>query len=128
MRIIDKLFAVVAIPVGGLLILLGIVGAFTGFSYRIDLPPVFGALPIILGWSLCFTISRLWRISVKYDKLRLSIEHDSDEFRRFIKLHPEYVEADSILQERMFRKWMQQDEAPEATRNNPSEQAAPRNR
>jgi len=121
MRIIDKVFALISIPVGGLLLLLGTVGAFTGFSYWIDLPPVAGALPIIFGWSLCLTISRLWRMSVKYENLRLSIEHDSNDFRRFIKLHPEYLEADTILQEKMFRRWMQQNEASEPTKNHLSE-------
>jgi len=109
MRLIDKLFAFVSIPIGGLLLLLGIIGAFTGFEYRIALPPILGALPIILGWSMLFTLSRLWRISIDYENLRLRDELDTDEFRMFLRECPEYVEAEPRFQNKMFKRWLNQE-------------------
>ena len=61
----DKICSVLAIPFGVAFMLLGIVGLFTGFRFRISLGPIEGAAPFFLGWAMSVTLLRFWRISTK---------------------------------------------------------------
>ncbi|MGC4016796.1 MAG: hypothetical protein QM755_20125 [Luteolibacter sp.] len=59
----DKICAVVSIPIGGLLMVLGVFGIFVGSSANFTLPPIIGGLPFLVGWSACVTMLRYWRRS-----------------------------------------------------------------
>lgn len=61
----DKICSVFAIPFGVVFMLLGIVGLFTGFRFRISLGPIEGVAPFFLGWAMSVTLLRFWRISTK---------------------------------------------------------------
>jgi hypothetical protein len=63
----DKVCAVLSIGGGGILMVVGVIGLFTGGSIRLSLPPVLGGLPFLLGWSMCVLIVRYWRLSKESD-------------------------------------------------------------
>lgn len=57
----DKICATLAIPIGIVFMVLGIVGLFAGSKAHFALPPVLGALPFFLGWAMSVTLIRFWR-------------------------------------------------------------------
>lgn len=61
----DKVCAVLAIPIGGVFMILGIIGLFAGSSANFSLPPIIGVLPFFLGWAMCVTIIKFWKASDK---------------------------------------------------------------
>jgi hypothetical protein len=105
MRPIDKLFALISIPAGGVLLILGVIGAFTGFEFRIALPPIAGVVLFIFGWSLCFSLARFWRLSLEDENLQMRTTLDTPEFREFLRQHPEFIEAEPKFQNKLFQNW-----------------------
>jgi len=63
MSTFDKLCSMLAIPIGALFMLLGIVGLFAGAKAAFTLPPVVGVLPFFLGWAMCVVPLKLWSLS-----------------------------------------------------------------
>jgi len=57
----DKFCACLAIPVGGVFMVLGGIGLFAGASANFTLPPILGVLPFFLGWAMCITLIKFWR-------------------------------------------------------------------
>ena len=72
MTTFDKICATIAIPIGILFMVLGIVGLFVGASAHFTLPPVLGALPFFLGWAMSITLIRFWREFLHDGQLRSS--------------------------------------------------------
>jgi hypothetical protein len=64
----DKICSVLAIPFGVVFMLLGISGLFLGFRFQCKLPPVYGVLPFFVGWAMCVTLIRFWRITSKLEE------------------------------------------------------------
>jgi hypothetical protein len=52
MNAFDKLCAVLAIPLGLALVLLGAFGLFAGCRAQFSLPPILGVLPAFIGWGI----------------------------------------------------------------------------
>lgn len=63
MNTFDKICAVVSIPIGGALMILGVIGIFAGSSANFNLPPILGGLPFLVGWGACVIVLRHWRQS-----------------------------------------------------------------
>ena len=59
----DKVCAVVAIPLGGVLMVLGALGLFWGCKADFSLPPFIGFLPFLAGWAMCVTVIKYWMAS-----------------------------------------------------------------
>jgi hypothetical protein len=62
-NLFDKICACLAIPVGAVFMVLGVVGLFTGASARFTLPAIAGGLPFFLGWAMCVVLVKYWRAS-----------------------------------------------------------------
>ena len=52
MNIFDKICAVLALLLGIVLGLLGVVGLFVGCNAHFSLPPILGVLPVFFGWGI----------------------------------------------------------------------------
>ena len=52
MNAFDKLCAVLAFPLGLVLILLGVLGLFAGCRAHFSLPPILGVIPAFVGWGI----------------------------------------------------------------------------
>lgn len=63
MNTFDKLCACLAIPIGAIFMVLGVMGLFTGAKAQFTLPPVLGCLPFFLGWAMCVTLVKCWVMS-----------------------------------------------------------------
>jgi hypothetical protein len=63
MNAFDKICACLAIPVGIVFLILGVIGLFMGSSAHFTLPPGLGGLPFFLGWAMSITLIRFWRLS-----------------------------------------------------------------
>ncbi len=60
MTVFDKICACLAIPIGAIFMLLGVVGLFTGARAHFTLPPILGVLPFFLGWAMCVSLLKYW--------------------------------------------------------------------
>jgi hypothetical protein len=60
MNLFDKICAVLAFLLGIVLMILGILGTFTGCNAHFTLPPVLGALPALVGWGIIRSILLAW--------------------------------------------------------------------
>jgi hypothetical protein len=65
MNLFDKICACVAIPIGMIFLILGIIGFFAGSQAHFTLPPILGGLPFFLGWAMSITLIKFWRQSSK---------------------------------------------------------------
>jgi len=63
MNIFDKVCAVVAFVLGAILIVLGVVGLFTGCKANFTLPPILGAIPAFVGWGIVKAVIVAWKSS-----------------------------------------------------------------
>ena len=61
MNIFDKICAVVAFGLGAVLLLLGVIGLFTGCKAHFTLPPILGVLPAVAGWGIVKPIIVAWK-------------------------------------------------------------------
>lgn len=61
MNIFDKICACMAFVLGIVLIILGIMGAFLGCNANFLLPPIYGAIPAIIGWGVVKPIIVAWK-------------------------------------------------------------------
>jgi hypothetical protein len=61
MRAVDRVFYVLALPLGLLLLILGGLGLFSGCHASFRLPPVFGVAPALVGWGIVRAIFVAWR-------------------------------------------------------------------
>jgi hypothetical protein len=59
----DKVCAVVAFVLGAILIVLGVVGLFTGCKAHFTLPPILGAIPAFAGWGIVKSVMVAWKSS-----------------------------------------------------------------
>ena len=64
-NIFDKICAVLAFVLGGTLLVLGMLGLFTGCKAHFTLPPVLGVLPALVGWGIIKPIIVAWRSPAK---------------------------------------------------------------
>jgi hypothetical protein len=105
----DKLAALLSIPLGAILLGLGVVGLFAGSSAHFSLPPVLGALPFLAGWTLCVTSIRFWLRSNR-ERAAAGNRHEdarpSAMFLRFLHAHPEFRDAPEKLQWNGFHRWL----------------------
>jgi uncharacterized membrane protein HdeD (DUF308 family) len=56
----DKICAAVAFLLGIVLLMLGVVGLFTGCKAHFTLPPVLGVLPAFIGWGIVRAVYFAW--------------------------------------------------------------------
>ena len=61
MNLFDKICAVVAFGLGAVLLVLGVIGLFTGCKAHFVLPPILGALPALAGWGIIKPIIVAWK-------------------------------------------------------------------
>ena len=57
----DKFCAVLAFLLGVVLLVLGVVGLFTGSGAHFTLPPVLGAIPALVGWGIVRAVMTAWK-------------------------------------------------------------------
>ncbi len=60
MNVLDKICAGLAVPLAVVLVLLGGFGLFFGCSANFTLPPIFGFLPVVMGWGIIRSVSIAW--------------------------------------------------------------------
>ena len=60
MNVFNKVCMVLAVALGGLLMILGALGLFFGCNAHFTLPPVLGALPAIVGWGIVTAVRAAW--------------------------------------------------------------------
>ena len=60
MNVFDKLCAAVAFLLGVGLLVLGVVGLFTGCKAHFTLPPVLGVIPAFVGWGIVRAVYVAW--------------------------------------------------------------------
>lgn len=65
MNIFDKICAVLAFVLGGTLLVLGVLGLFTGCKAHFTLPPILGVLPALVGWGIIKPIIVAWKSPAK---------------------------------------------------------------
>ena len=65
MNLFDKICAALAFVLGIILLLLGVVGTFTGCRAHFALPPIVGAVPALVGWGIIKPVVVAWRRSVE---------------------------------------------------------------
>jgi hypothetical protein len=99
----DKIAAILSIPIGVIFLALGVFGLFAGSSANFQLPPILGALPFFLGWSMSVTIIRFWRSSGNESS---EDEPPSAMYLKFLEEHPEFRNAPKKLQWGGFHKWL----------------------
>ena len=63
MSTFEKICAALAICIGAIFMILGIVGLFMGAKAHFTLPPLLGALPFFVGYGICIPLVRYWRMS-----------------------------------------------------------------
>ena len=56
----DKICAAAAFLLGIALLLLGVVGIFTGCKAHFTLPPVLGVIPAFVGWGIVRAVYFAW--------------------------------------------------------------------
>jgi len=56
----DRFCAVFAFLLGLVLLVLGIIGLFTGCGAHFTLPPVVGAIPAFVGWGIVRAVYFAW--------------------------------------------------------------------
>ena len=69
MNVFDKICAVLAIILGGLFMILGGLGLFTGCKAHFTLPPILGGLPLLVGWGIIKAIVVAWNKPSSEQKL-----------------------------------------------------------
>ncbi len=99
----DKIAAVLSIPVGAVFLVLGAIGLFAGSAANFQLPPILGALPFLLGWSMCVTLIRFWRSGGDGPAEE---EPPSAMYLKFLEEHPEFRNAPKKLQWGGFHRWL----------------------
>jgi len=60
-NLFDKICAVLAFVLGAVLLLLGVIGTFTGCKAHFVLPPIVGVLPAFAGWGIIKPIIVAWK-------------------------------------------------------------------
>jgi len=105
MKFYEKLFAAITIPVGGFIFLFGLIGMFVSWNIYIESTFLLCIGMTIVGWSVCFTLTKLWRISKEHDNFKAASELKGDEYNLFIESHPEFIEADAVYRKRRFQAW-----------------------
>jgi hypothetical protein len=62
MNIFEKICMVLTIPVGGVFMVGGGIGLFTGCDVQITFPPILGVLLFFLGFAMCVFLVRYWKL------------------------------------------------------------------
>jgi hypothetical protein len=62
MNLFDRICAVPAVILGAILLVLGILGLFTGCKANFTLPPVVGVLPAVVGWGIIRSVWVAWKV------------------------------------------------------------------
>jgi hypothetical protein len=65
MNVFDKVCAVLAFPLGVVLLVLGIIGLFVGCNASFVLPPILGVVPAFVGWGIIRPVVVAWRSSAR---------------------------------------------------------------
>jgi hypothetical protein len=63
MNAFDKICAVLAFPLGVVLLVLGIIGLFVGCNASFVLPPILGVVPAFVGWGIIRPVVVAWKHS-----------------------------------------------------------------
>jgi len=121
----DKICAIITIPTGLVFLVLGVIGLFAGFSAHFELPPVLGFLPFFLGWTMCITTLRFWRINnktvVKHSAFLDPVRTPPlGKFGKFLDDHPEYKHQEVEVQMRLFKIWLSNRELGNPNKDNSS--------
>ena len=61
MNTFDKICAVLAFPLGIVLLILGAIGVFIGCKASFTLPPILGIVPGLVGWGVIRAVIVAWR-------------------------------------------------------------------
>ncbi len=61
MSTFDKVCAVLAFILAVALVVLGVIGLFTGCRAHFSLPPVLGILPALVGWGIIKPVLVAWK-------------------------------------------------------------------
>lgn len=83
--------------------ILGVVGLFIGSNASFELPPVLGFLPFILGWAMCVTMIKFWKLQKQSDAPEMI---HSKLFMDFLEVHPEFRQAPLKMQWSAFHQWL----------------------
>ena len=70
MNAFDKVCAVLAFPLGIVLLVLGIIGLFVGCNASFVLPPILGVVPAFVGWGIVRPVVVAWRGSSRVETKR----------------------------------------------------------
>jgi hypothetical protein len=65
MNVFDKVCAVLAFPLGVVLLVLGIIGLFVGCNASFVLPPILGVVPAFVGWGIVRPVVVAWKSSAR---------------------------------------------------------------
>jgi hypothetical protein len=60
MNAFDKFCAIFSFLLGLVLLVLGVIGLFTGCKANFSLPPVLGVLPALVGWGIVRSVYFAW--------------------------------------------------------------------
>jgi hypothetical protein len=63
LTLFDKICVALAILLGMALSVLGLLGAFIGCNANFTLPPIFGVVPLFVGWGIIKGGLVAWRLS-----------------------------------------------------------------
>jgi Uma2 family endonuclease len=79
---LDRICVLTAMLVGSVILVGGLVGAFTGFDARVIhtpfVSPVAGAIPMILGWGIVRATFAVWRLDARLRESPSLREFDDD--------------------------------------------------
>ncbi len=70
MNAFDKVCAVLAFPLGVVLLVLGVIGLFSGCNASFVLPPILGVAPAFVGWGIVRPVVVAWKISSRAQQQR----------------------------------------------------------
>lgn len=62
MSVFSKICAALAFVLGGILLVLGTIGVFTGSAANFKLPPIAGGIPALVGWGIVRSVYLAWKI------------------------------------------------------------------
>ena len=79
MNIFDKICAVEAFVMSALLVVLGVIGLFSGCNTHFSLPPILGVIPVFVGWEIVKPIIVAWN-KPKEDTTRSLCHSSPDEY------------------------------------------------
>ena len=90
----DKVCAVMAVALGVIFLLLGVVGLFVGCQANFTLPPLVGALPALIGWGILRSVRIAWGSGHRDAEVRRSMVNTPSIYRDPIPTLPEDIDTE----------------------------------